>query len=318
MLLNKILLGFVGTLLFCMISAAQAGENRVMLYPVEKLPSYPATHISQLPEFGLDQKIVSGPSASSLRTYSFSLLPSNFRPSIAFTSRIRLAIVVYSTFTGAILFNVDAAISQPRPETGTLSGGHEHDNSSRPVGSFDILSGNTGASGYGFQTTYTAGETSGNIEFTIFCATCIESSKFEYFQVGVPGLYPLQPADQYNLVGAPPGWLHPDNHYGTPSFVAKLAALATLYYTKYQTQSSNKLEFNDISLVTGGLYDILNNWRPDHFEHRIGISADMRLVPAARERDLREWMEEIGISGKLLVHPPPRPHWHIREYGDNQ
>jgi hypothetical protein len=129
-------------------------------------------------------------------------------------------------------------------------------------------------------------------------------------------LYPLQPAEQYNLVGATA--THPDNHYGTPSFVAKLAALATLYYMKYQSQLSNKLEYNDISLVTGGLFDIKNNWRSDHIEHRVGISADMRLVPSSREEKLREIMDYVEINGFITVHPLPAPHWHIREYGNNQ
>lgn len=297
---------FIALIFWGMAPCAHAVELRAMVVPTEMLPAQPATNISQIPFF-------SNPAGYSHRRFGFYTEPSNLP--IGFTSLKYVTVLIFDLSTGGIYLNINSSITQARPEPNTTSGGHEHNNSSRPVGSFDTLSGNTGPSGYGFTTIYTAPEASGNLEFTVKCDIC-PVDEINYLHVEVPGLASLQPAAQYNLVGSTA--THPDNHYGTPSFVTKLAALGALYNLKYINQTGNQLEFNDISLVTGGLFDISGGWASPHIEHRNGISGDLRLVPVSRQEKLREFMAAVGITGTTLVHGAPAPHWHIRESGTNQ
>ena len=77
------------------------------------------------------------------------------------------------------------------------------------------------------------------------------------------------------------------------------------------------LSINDISLPTGGMFDINQNWVPDHYEHRIGITADIGTPPFRNVTFLKSMLLQEGITGRLTIHPPPGPpahHWHIREF----
>ena len=103
---------------------------------------------------------------------------------------------------------------------------------------------------------------------------------------------------------------HPDNHYGTTSFVAKLQAVAAIYYINYPNLPNNRLAFNDISLQKGGLFDIGATWTPPHSEHRNGTNVDMSLVPTARRLALRQLLVSVGIGGQIYVEGS---HWHVRE-----
>lgn len=206
------------------------------------------------------------------------------------------------------------------------SGGHDHDDPSRPKGKFDLNLAapgiNTGRSGI-LTVKYTAPEVSGKTKLTLDCklpdgTACIQNE--EFIEVAVtPRLVPLGAGGSYDLVGigGTPGVSsqHNDNHWVTSSFATKLKLLAEMYFGKYGTESSPKLQYNDMSLESGGLFDVFNDWKPDHHEHRIGISGDMRLVPFERQEKLRDFLGKSGIVGRLKVHPN---HWHIREYGNNQ
>lgn len=99
------------------------------------------------------------------------------------------------------------------------------------------------------------------------------------------------------------------------SLTSKLRALATTYFLQYATAGNAKLKYNDIALEQGGLFDVYNNWAPSHWEHRIGISADVGLVPVARRNVLRSLMPYVGITGVLYVEGN---HWHIRQFGSRQ
>ncbi len=297
LIINRIF-GIVGAVCTLMLaSVVHAADYRAIVIPVEMLPTYPITNINQLPQ---------SPNVGVLShlRFGFTTEPSYLRPGVP--SKKIVTLVVVDVSTGGFIPNVNASFTQPRPELNTTSGGHEHENSIRPVGSFSNLSGNTGPSGFGLTTTYEAPEASGNLEFTFRCAICLD--EINYIHVELAGLETLPPSAVYDLVGATP--THPDNHYGTTSFVAKLQAVAAIYYINYPNLPNNRLAFNDISLQKGGLFDIGATWTPPHSEHRNGTNVDMSLVPTARRLALRQLLVSVGIGGQIYVEGS---HWHVRE-----
>lgn len=235
------------------------------------------------------------------------------RPTISTPSKISFRITVNNIETGQPVPNAYVWL---RPEAEANSGGHDHDDAARPAGTFDKYEGSTGSDGQGLSVTYTAPQVSGTVQVRVDCTSpsgpC--NSGNLPINVEVPGLVPLPAGLNYNLVGSfgLPGVTsqHSGNHFGTSSFTAKLVYLADLYYLKF----NSKLDYNDISLPLGGLFDIGNNWRPSHHEHRVGISGDIRLVPAGRRKDLRDMVKAARITGATIEHST---HWHVREFGSS-
>lgn len=260
-----------------------------------------------------------GLQAAAATTYD--MLPSNYQTVNYFNSVYSFTLYLISSSTGAPIPNAQLVIKSITPRA--FSGGHDHNDSSRPKGSLDRLTGNTGADGQQFLLNYTAPEFAGVTDFEADCAapvpgyTCIPGT-FQ-FTVGNNGLVDLGPAMDYELTGsfgqAGVSSMHTNNHFATASFAAKLRALATTYYLKYQASSSPKLRYNDISLEGGGLFDVFNNWSTPHKEHRIGISMDLGLVHPARYTDLLKFMQQLGITGKTYVEGN---HYHVRESGSSQ
>lgn len=226
---------------------------------------------------------------------------------------------MYEYSTGAIIPNATMVLGplQQRP----YSGGHDHDSPARPKGFLSAYTGFTGSTGLQFQSVYTAPEVSGHVQSSISCTApgypSCEPGDFFVFATAVPNLVSLPQSNSYALIGSTPE--HTSNHFATLSFATKLAALANMYFIKYGELPNPNLSFNDISLESGGLFDIAANWIPPHREHRIGVTADMRTPPATRVKALSEMMESVGILGPNLIHPPPKaPHWHIREFATKE
>ena len=251
---------------------------------------------------------------------AYTLRPSDRSASNFFNSTLAYSIVVISTSTGAIIPN--ATITVTAPKARSFTGGHDHDDPARPTGTLSYLTGNTGPTGYDFSPTFTAPEVSGVIDIYGSCfapgLVCLSNEPLP-IGVLVPDLVDLGSAVDYDLTGSSgsPGVTsqHAANHFGTVSFTSKLRALATTYFLQYATAGNAKLKYNDIALEQGGLFDVYNNWAPSHWEHRIGISADVGLVPVARRNVLRSLMPYVGITGVLYVEGN---HWHIREFGSRQ
>lgn len=184
------------------------------------------------------------------------------------------------------------------------------------------LTGSTGSSGFGFAPTFTAPEVSGVVDIYGNCVApglfCLSNEPLP-IAVRVPDLVELGPAEDYVLTGmfGLPGVAsqHSVNHFGTVSFIAKLRSLATTYFLKYESLGNAKLRYNDISLLDGGIFDIGNDWKPSHYEHRIGISADIGLVPESRRRAFMDLLEYVEITGVVYKEGN---HWHIREHGTRQ
>lgn len=73
-----------------------------------------------------------------------------------------------------------------------------------------------------------------------------------------------------------------------------------------------------MSLPWGGLFEAWDRktqtfrvgpWKPPHDEHRLGINADLALVPEAQRKRLRRFVKEAKINGITLEHTS---HWHLR------
>jgi hypothetical protein len=185
-----------------------------------------------------------------------------------------------------------------------FSGGHQH--SSRPLGSLGASSGNTNANGQ-FQTTYTA-SAFGGVE--VIQATVSGGSGNAQLTVAVQGLVALSPGANYNLVGQTT--THPANHFGTPTANASLVAIANQYAAAFPGNSP--LNYNDQSLVQGGLFDIGPPfgalWASPHLEHRLGRNCDVPKsnVPQANRATLEQIFANNGSPNFL----DEGNHWHLR------
>lgn len=195
-----------------------------------------------------------------------------------------------------------------------FTGGHEHDDESRPEGGHVPYFGNTGSDGRQFSTVYTAPEVSGRVESTIYAYTQngvpLYPATYD-FHIAVRGLVELQEGANYNLTGsggAPcaPGD-HPGNHWGTATFVMDLQAIADAHAALFPALlPGDVLRYNDMSLVEGGLFDICSTWTPKHTGHRNGANVDMGLVPDAQITPLNDLFESRGYT--MNDHGD---HWHV-------
>jgi len=71
----------------------------------------------------------------------------------------------------------------------------------------------------------------------------------------------------------------------------------------------NPLAYNDMSLVTGGLFDISGGWSKPHVSHRFGNDADLRFPPVSQRRRARQLIYASGISLIIIE----GDHWHLRQ-----
>ncbi len=160
------------------------------------------------------------------------------------------------------------------------SGGHEH-NGNRPAGTFTPASGNSDRNGF-WRTIYTSPEVGGFEEITISVAKSVPQRPGRAnVTVRVPGLIDMPSGPNYRFA---------NRFRGQPG---------------YQV-----LEYNDISLIYGGLFDIRANWQPPHYEHRVGTEVDFSNadeLPAGMQDGLRGIIHDNG--GRILNEGN---HWHVR------
>lgn len=161
------------------------------------------------------------------------------------------------------------------------SGGHEHDNSVRHTNHSGKLSGTstgpnkvegtTDSTGYNF--TFTSPIVSGVHKIT---AACIDidcgDATLDNIKAGVDNLTSLG-VGNWELIGDVKN-SHTDNHYLTDTSINRIKTISKLYKDTYPLEKV--LHLNDASLITGGLFDIGNNWKPSHHEHRRGTVIDIR------------------------------------------
>jgi len=174
-----------------------------------------------------------------------------------------------------------------------LSGGHDHEEGHRPAGVFvvggsTVTSGITGADGR-FAAVYRSSWTGG---FEVVTA----SAAADAMVVSTSTIIPVKVIDQdgFDLVDIatlPLPFLRLTGNTGTTSYkkcLGRPIRHASNHWTSAETLSRAAgalIEFNnetgirvgvnDMSLSSGGLFDICGNWRPGHACHRDGNSIDI-------------------------------------------
>jgi hypothetical protein len=192
-------------------------------------------------------------------------------------------------------------------------GGHVSHSGARPLGSLTATHGTTGGDGT-FQTTYSAPAFGGRLGIFARFGTV---DRGETMTVSVANLSSLGTGTNYNLVGSTT--THPDNHYGTWSALSNLPSIANDYQTQFYGQNAipdaEKLLYNDMSLVSGGKFDLSGNWCTScsHFEHTLGINCDVGSsnVPTSRWAVLNQIFFTRNVQS-VNDETASANHWHLR------
>lgn len=132
----------------------------------------------------------------------------------------------------------------------------------------------------------------------------------DIFNVEVPGLKYLPdagPADFYVKVRGGAG-THPEAYYGTGFTVQTLQLIAQNYWVL----SGSKLSINDMSLPSGGMFDLNSAWFVNsnvgngHLSHRTGTDADINQdnLECTKDKNLRQAVDmlvpSVSIPGTFL------------------
>lgn len=246
----------------------------------------------------------------------------------AFVSMDEVTYYTLNTLTGQAATNCDITVTILG--VGLDSGGHCHDNETKPSGNpptGTVLTGNTGADGMQFKVMHTWPPVSGMVVIearktpggscpggsfivTEFFNICIRGPDPDLFSAG---LEYLGDGPGYERTGGPDNATrHPSHHFGTPAMVAALRNLALDRGAPLFGRPL--LGYNDLSLQWGGVFDIEDedhprppNWTPPHCGHRFGRNVDLRISNLTlEERLLLERVAEkrfkVGIEGD---------HWHL-------
>lgn len=128
----------------------------------------------------------------------------------------------------------------------------------------------------------------------------------------------------------PAGCISSDrNHYGLPATNAAISAIAAEWLALHPDL---KLEINDMSLQTGGGFDVGGNWSADivdlfpsdtqrcnstgHCEHRDGRQVDIQIFPNTTPKALSK-VTKAELRKIIIDSGGQRPHeegshWHVR------
>lgn len=192
-----------------------------------------------------------------------------------------------------------------------FSGGHDHDGN-RPTGALTPATVNTGRTNqakFRYRSSIVGGE-------EIISLTVGSKVVDVHIDVMVPGFVELPASPNYQLIGATTTHTIAHNHWGRPETVQALQDIAA-EFEAYKVANNHPnwpiIEYNDMSLPRGGVFDISTPWHGPHEEHRTGRSCDFRNTTfnATQQAVLREIMDRYTSS--ILVHvAPDPPHWHLR------
>lgn len=234
--------------------------------------------------------------------------------------KVSIFVACFDLATGSVIPNCTISFTlKPEPNTG----GHAHDDPSRPTGTVSPNPGNSGASGV-LEAVYTAPEISGVVAITAQGVTPdgeVLPSATATIGVELSGLVAVAVSGAGFQVL--PSALHDlNNLYATPTVKAKLEALpvkfaGTLAKQGIPADQVPTLSYTSISLVAGGLFDINGTWMPPHVSHRFGLDADLRIknVPQRFRDELREVILKSGFFFPVKDESPDDPtatHWHVR------
>jgi hypothetical protein len=105
-----------------------------------------------------------------------------------------------------------------------------------------------------------------------------ETLTIRWKELGNFPLVPLLDGTNYDLIGSDSvdGLRHPDSHYGTEAVVDALTQISDKYAAVH---TNDRLRYNDMSLVFGGVFDISGDWDPagkdGHKFHACGVDIDI-------------------------------------------
>jgi hypothetical protein len=189
------------------------------------------------------------------------------------------------------------------------SGGHVSHSGTRPLGTLEASQGTTNELG-AFQTTYTAPIFGGLVNISGSVGG-IPAEQAVQVLVAVENLSELYGSAEYSVIGQTT--THPGNHWGTDLAITNLPLIAHDYLSQFP--GADILQYNDMSLVYGGKFDLDHDWSAssDHAEHRIGINCDVSSsnVPTSRRSALTAIFAQRG-SPNYLDETSSKNHWHLR------
>ncbi len=198
------------------------------------------------------------------------------------------------------------------------TGGHIHDLHVRPGGRFVtarqettyMLQARTDSTGK-VQCKYQCSGTGGVDSIYVRGTSPIDTAT-ALVSVRVQGMMELPAGAHYELIGGVPR--HPSNHFGTKKTIDKLQMLADSAYA----DSSWTLQYNDISLISGGPFDCdsTHRWDTPHQTHREGKNVDMRPTSTDEKRIDVRWLRDMiekKLKGKIFEENKDKPghHFHL-------
>lgn len=200
----------------------------------------------------------------------------------------------------------------------------------RPIGKLDKTTGMTGANGC-FFTQYNPSHISGFV--TVEGKSGNRTDRKETF-IGVLGLTQLQDGVNFRIKPNP-DTAHPSNNWGSTAAVVSFPRIADAYKTRFfgvnPMPESDKLRITEMSLVSGGKFDLASpsrgiptpNWHnltAVHKYHREGNSIDMRCcaldgqIPPSRHAIFRDIVLTNGATDFLRENNPD--HFHLSFNGE--
>jgi|GEM_PF-4890984 len=158
------------------------------------------------------------------------------------------------------------------------TGGHAHVGG-RPAGTFLLSQGRTGPNGR-YATLYVASDFGGRERITAKSAETSSQDSLDLI-VRVPNLLPLQSGTNHIITmhttaEAENQHTITNSNHGTANVVARVRAAVLEYAVELGLSGNVFLAAIDMSLPSGGLFDIDGNWSPPHRWHRFGKSIDFR------------------------------------------
>ena len=117
----------------------------------------------------------------------------------------------------------------------------------------------------------------------------VVSATSDTLHIRVPNLVRLPDSEDYTKVGGtinhqgPPLFAGKDNnHWGIEAVVDSLQQIASSWREEFPNEE--RLQINDMSLPTGGRFDVAGTWAGSHITHRTGRDVDVRTeIPLFRE-----------------------------------
>lgn len=203
-------------------------------------------------------------------------------------------------------------------------GGHEHFDEDKPVGTLKINGVETDTYEYFSNTdtehtlTYTASPFSGDV--VLKTSNCTNEGNFlsnpcfnEYRLIHVKktGLTRLTASTNYTLIGGSStgNTIHPYNHFANANMTTFINKLS-----KEWIKSNPRLRINDISLKSGGHFDVGGTWTVSgtgHKQHIFGNDVDIAFVGKTNEPKFKKLVHMLGNVRFYLVH---NNHHHISLY----